>query len=544
MDFTNFPDGFPNGVTIRGLPVLNTYGGNIFYVDSTSPNKAAGGPGTIEAPFDTIDHAMSACVANNGDLILVQPGHTETVTAAGGITADVAGVSIIGLGSGAERPRITFSTATTASFLISAKSVTVENIVGIPALNAIANPFNVTGNDAYLNVEIQDASNSIECVRGILATGVSRLYAALTYLGSTGGSSCVNGIRLVNVSGATIQANMYGKASTAWVEMITTASTDVQVYGYMYNSGTTDGSKDVVDTVGGSTWYGYVNDGSAGEPYSGGSGKAWAPVSSSATIIADLDVPTADSTDNVLERDVIGNKTDAAVGTVGTTSSIIAYIKGLVSGLGTLVNTGGVATLGAMLGDFANTTLISKLNIPTANSTNNVSVADVGGNKTDSSVYVPTDTASNIAYSKGSADLQENTAFKAAATMTNGQTIFTVAGGPIEIIALASVCVTTNDATGSTVQYSVSPTSGAVQTISAASGSIANATPGGSITLQGTSLSTAALYNSNGPNLIANPGTIFCPAGTITIVVGVGSTTGTWAHYLRYRPLAKGVTVS
>jgi hypothetical protein len=64
------------------------------------------------------------------------------------------------------------------------------------------------------------------------------------------------------------------------------------------------------------------------------------------------------------------------------------------------------------------------------------------------------------------------------------------------------------------------------------------------VTLAGTALSTAALLNANGPNLIANPGTIVVPAGTITAVVGTGSTTGTWAHYLRYRPLANGAVVS
>ena len=43
-----------------------------------------------------------------------------------------------------------------------------------------------------------------------------------------------------------------------------------------------------------------------------------------------LAVPAADATTNTDERDVIGNKTDTAVTTVGTTKSIIAYIKGLL----------------------------------------------------------------------------------------------------------------------------------------------------------------------------------------------------------------------
>ena len=136
-------------------------------------------------------------------------------------------------------------------------------------------------------------------------------------------------------------------------------------------------------------------------------------------------------------------------------------------------------------------------------------------------------------------------AVKAAAVMVNGNTIFTVTNGPIIINALVSLCITGNGATASTLQYSVTPTVGAgAQTISGASASLANAAAGASVALAGTALSTAALYNANGPNLIANPGTIFCPAGTLTMVIGTGSTTGTWQHHIWYTALANGVIVS
>lgn len=42
-------------------------------------------------------------------------------------------------------------------------------------------------------------------------------------------------------------------------------------------------------------------------------------------------VPAADSTSNASVADVVGNKTDAAQATVGTTRSIIAYVKGLLN---------------------------------------------------------------------------------------------------------------------------------------------------------------------------------------------------------------------
>lgn len=138
----------------------------------------------------------------------------------------------------------------------------------------------------------------------------------------------------------------------------------------------------------------------------------------------------------------------------------------------------------------------------------------------------------------------EQVAVSATKVMVNGDTIFTVAVAPILILGLASVCVTANNTTASTLQYSVTPAIGAAaQTISAASGSLISAAAGASVTLAGTALSTAAFLNANGVGLIANPGTIFCPAGIITVVIGVGSTTGTWKHYIRYKPMNSGGTV-
>lgn len=134
-------------------------------------------------------------------------------------------------------------------------------------------------------------------------------------------------------------------------------------------------------------------------------------------------------------------------------------------------------------------------------------------------------------------------AVTAAAVMVTNQVMFTVSGGPLLIRHLSSLCITTNDATASTLQYRITPTVGAsAQTISNASGSLANAAAGASVTLLGTALTTAANLNANGPNL-GMTAPIFCPAGTINMVIGVGSTTGTWQHHLLYIPLTNSVRV-
>lgn len=469
------PTNFPDGLSIGGAPVIPGGGdlplaGRYFYVDSVAGSD--GFEGSWDFPFATLDFAIGRCTANKGDTIVLKQGHAETVIVASGITVDVAGINIVGLGEGADRPEFTFGTATTASIVFSAASVSVDNIVGIAGIDGLTNPFHVQAANCIINFEWQDGSSTVEAARAVLTTAAAdKLTINLKYVGFPAGDACVNAIRLVGTNDATLNVNLYGKASTAWVEFLTTACTNVNVYGYMYNSGTTNLSKDVVDTVTGSTWFASFFDGAAGVSVSGGSGTALASDDIS-VVAANQTVPTADSTANVLSRDVTGNKTDA-------------------------------------------------------------------------SVYVPGTTNSDIAYAKGTADLQERVALKAAATITNGQTLFTIAGGPIVVIALVSFCVTANDGTASTLQFSATPTVGAgAQTISGASASLASAAAGASVTLAGTALATAALLNANGPNLIANPGTIVVPAGTITAVVGVGSTTGTWRHYIRYRPLATGVTVS
>jgi len=113
-----------------------TNGGKVFVV---AKNAAAGrqifqdlfrvDPDGVNRFASTIDAAIGYCTASRGDVILVAPGHTETVSSAGAIACDVAGVSIIGLGEGSARPTITLDTATTATISVSAANVSWKNMI-------------------------------------------------------------------------------------------------------------------------------------------------------------------------------------------------------------------------------------------------------------------------------------------------------------------------------------------------------------------------------------------------------------------------------
>lgn len=117
--------------------------GSIFYVDSGSGDDDDTGLSPTSA-LATIDAAINKCTANSGDVIYVMPGHAETIAAASGITCDVAGVSIIGLGRGTDRPTLTFSGSTAATVVMSAANVTWENFHFINTEDGLVVGFPVT----------------------------------------------------------------------------------------------------------------------------------------------------------------------------------------------------------------------------------------------------------------------------------------------------------------------------------------------------------------------------------------------------------------
>lgn len=126
--------------------------------------------------------------------------------------------------------------------------------------------------------------------------------------------------------------------------------------------------------------------------------------------------------------------------------------------------------------------------------------------------------------------------------MVNNDVIFTVVGD-IQLVSLTSECVTANDTTASTLQYKVTTVNG-VTTISGVSASLASAAPLQRLILDGGALSTApALTGVTGVGLNTTARGICIPDGTIGLTIGIGSTTGTWIHYISYNQLEPGAYV-
>src|SRR5688572_22741309 len=121
MPLSNYPNGFPNGLAIRGVPIAQSHTGQVFWVGNSTvlpPNQRGASDsnrGGINDPFSTLQKALDSCTASRGDIIFIKPGHAETVSSATALAFNKAGVAIVGLGSGTARPTFTLDTANTTT---------------------------------------------------------------------------------------------------------------------------------------------------------------------------------------------------------------------------------------------------------------------------------------------------------------------------------------------------------------------------------------------------------------------------------------------
>lgn len=169
---SNYPGGFPGGLAVRNLPMFETFAGNVFWVSSTRGSDQ--NRGTRDRPFSTINYAISRCTANNDDVVMVMPGHAETVSAAAGIAHNIAGVSVIGMGRGTTRPTITLGTSTAATYAITAADAYLENLVFVGNLSNIIACITTTKKGTWINMcEFQNAGTNLDFLTPIKATSTT-----------------------------------------------------------------------------------------------------------------------------------------------------------------------------------------------------------------------------------------------------------------------------------------------------------------------------------------------------------------------------------
>jgi hypothetical protein len=192
---TTFPKGFANGLNVRGMPLVQSQPGAIFWVSNATTllvgqkSGSDGNRGTYDAPFATIAAALSACTAGRGDIIFVKPGHAESINDATTLALNVAGVAIVGLGSGANRPTLTFGTTTAANIPVTAADMSIQNFLFKCNFAAVASVFTATSTNtptdfAVEGCEFRDVASNKNFVSIITGNATANSMDGLRFVGN------------------------------------------------------------------------------------------------------------------------------------------------------------------------------------------------------------------------------------------------------------------------------------------------------------------------------------------------------------------------
>jgi hypothetical protein len=251
------PTNFPNGITspfitgasggsLPGVPGFNGAGGGnvtlgavggsqVFYVNSTAAQAVDGGTNgsSPETPFKSINFAVTRCIANNGDMIFVGPGHVESVVGAAGLTFGTAGISVVFQGIDSERASISLGTSTAAQVVVSAANVSLINPRFVNSIDALVAAISVTAaNFKMYNAKYVDGvatGTLIQILTNAAGAAGLKLYGyEFNEPASFTGTQKTEAIRIVG-GGAVLLNNVYisGSFSTAPFNNITTAINNV-----------------------------------------------------------------------------------------------------------------------------------------------------------------------------------------------------------------------------------------------------------------------------------------------------------------------------
>ena len=191
----------------------------------------------VPAVYITMDAAVGACTASEGDVIKVCAGHTETVTAASGLDLDVQGITIIGLGTGSDRATVNFTTAVSADMDVAAANITIKNILFTGGIDALTNPIHIAAADCKLiDIETRDVTGQATDFIVTTAAADRLLIDGWVHSGSdTAGADTA--ISIVGGDGIVIKNfSIWGNFAVACIENVTTKATNLIVGGFGTNN--------------------------------------------------------------------------------------------------------------------------------------------------------------------------------------------------------------------------------------------------------------------------------------------------------------------
>jgi len=220
------PGGFWTVADIEAQP------GNIWFVQSTH-SKATDGAGygrNPDAPFATLDYAVSHADVASGDTFYLMPTHAENLAADSDVDVDVSNLQILGLGWGGCRPTFT-ATAIAGDFKLAASCGILHNILFLSGVDATTGLLEVSSADWLIeNCEFRD---SVDQATDMLVAldGSDRLHikdCKFTMAAAAGANSA---IAIVSSDDVEIEGcEIYGNFAVGAIDFRTTASARTDIH--------------------------------------------------------------------------------------------------------------------------------------------------------------------------------------------------------------------------------------------------------------------------------------------------------------------------
>lgn len=476
----------PGGpATIVNKPEMGT--GKFYWVDSAAGAQASNTTGSDQAPCSTVEAAIvlaAAELATNSTVshtILLKEGHAQSLTAP--IALSTAGIKIIALGTLGQRAKLTMITNTTAAFVVTGGNCKIQGIDFVCNVASLTEFIDIAADDLEVcDCTLKEGTQlSLSMITADTTDGVGdNLYVHHNYFTQPTAGVGTSAVEIAkDLRNVRIEYNrMYGDWDDACIEIPADGKdcTELQIHNnhlsnlltgqhaIQINSTTCTGS------ITGNFCQTDTQSATIDKSACFASGNMWldvdgtndeeaVPVNAAVagTIAAGNDaVPSTDGTADILIRDVVGKKDDAAAaGAVSTTESLVAYEKQVVTELIVVDGFHDVPT--ADVGDNAQMRdvvgakddaaaagavsavesimayakqLVGELqvvdgfhDVGTPDAATNAQMRDVVGNKTDTSVQDIAADKSALAYLKGILDILAGTAgvatWKTAAAPAN-----------------------------------------------------------------------------------------------------------------------------
>lgn len=180
--------------------------------------------------FTTIQAAINASTASRGDIIYVMPGHVETVTSAGGLDLNKAGITLIGYGNNDLRPQINFTTVVGADMDVDAANITMKNFRFTGGIDALTGPIDVNAaNFTMIDCVTEDVTGQATDFIVTDANADGLTINGWTHKGATA-AGADTAISIVGGDNISIDNfNIDGNFAVAAIENVTTAAVNLNV---------------------------------------------------------------------------------------------------------------------------------------------------------------------------------------------------------------------------------------------------------------------------------------------------------------------------